>query len=79
MKVFENHSVIVSDNDNVVFTVETESFFTRGQRTIVATDAGQGSNTCPGSHLVRRKAVLGFGLPIKTKYKVGNRESETRE
>ena len=69
----ENHKVIVSVNEDAVFTVETESFFTRGQRTVVATDAGQGSKTCPGSRLVRRHAVLGFGLPIKTKDKEGNR------
>ena len=71
--MLENHGVTVSDSENAVFTVETESFVTRGQKTIVATDAGQGSKTCPGSHLVRRYAVLGVGLPIKTTDKEGNR------
>ena len=79
MKVLKNHSVTVSDNENAVFTVETKSYFTRGQRTIVATDAVQGSKTCPGSNLVKRKAVLGLGLPIKTRDEVGNREREARE
>ena len=73
LKVLENHSVSVSVNEDAVFTVETKSFFTRGQRTVVATDAGQGSKTCPGSHLVRRHAALGFGLSIKTTDKEGNR------
>ena len=73
MKIIENHSVIVSVNEDVVFTVETESFLTRGQRTVVATDAGQGSKPCPGSHLVGRHAALGFGLSIKTRDKEGNR------
>ena len=58
----ENHRAVVFVNEGAVFTVETESFFSRGHRSLVATDAGQSFKACPRCHLVRRRAALGFGL-----------------
>ena len=61
----ENHRAGVLVDENVVFIVDTESFFSRGHRSLVATDARQSFKACPRSHLVRRRAALGFGLQTK--------------
>ena len=78
----ENHRAVVLIDEDVVFTVETESFLLRGQYTrrgirdcglsgvvgnrfLVASDAGQSFKACPRSHLVRRRATMGFGLQTK--------------